>query len=180
MIEDLESILTKRFSGGKVILRPLNKDDLSRSLAWLTDPLVNKYLSQSFGDLTAKQEEQWFEYIKDSSTDMVFAILEKISGMHIGNCALHKIDKRKKTCELGIVIGEKDYWDRGFGTDAVKTLTGIALDELEMSKVRLNVYTYNHRAIKVYENCGFRLARVLKRNHLYNGKYWDTLVMEYP
>jgi RimJ/RimL family protein N-acetyltransferase len=180
MAEYLDSILTRSFSGSSITLRPLKKDDLSRSLGWLTDPLVNKYLSQSFGDLTAKQEEQWFEYIKDSSRDMVFAILEKTSDIHIGNCALHKIDTRKKTCELGIVIGERDYWDKGFGTDAVKTLIGIALDELGMSRVRLNVYTYNNRAIKVYVNCGFRLVRVLKRNHLYNGKYWDTLVMEYP
>lgn len=180
MAEVFESILAKQFSGGKVILRPLERQDLSRSLGWLKDPRINKYLSQDFRDLTLRQEEQWFEYIKDSSQDIVFAIQEKISGLHIGNCALHKIDRRKKTCELGIVIGEKDYWDRGFGSDAVNTLTGIALEELGMARVRLNVYTYNRRAIKVYGNCGFRIVRVLKRNHLYNGKYWDTIIMEYP
>lgn len=165
--------------GGKVMLRPLEKSDLDRSLKWLTDPLVNKYLSHNFRDLTASQEEQWFDYIKDSHQDMVFAVLDSTTENHIGNCALHKIDYRKKTCEMGIVIGEKDYWDRGYGTDAVKVLVGFAIENLKLLKVWLNVYTYNHRAIKVYENCGFKLVRVLKRNHLYNGKYWDTLVMEY-
>jgi RimJ/RimL family protein N-acetyltransferase len=179
MVQDLKLVSEKSFPGGKVILRPLEKNDLGKSLEWLTDPSVNKYLSQNFKDLTVKQEEQWFDYIQDSHQDIVFAILEKSSGKHIGNCALHKIDRRKKTCELGIVIGDKDYWDRGFGTDAVKVLVDFALDVLELSKIWLNVYTYNHRAIKVYENCGFKLVRVLKRNHLYNGKYWDTLIMEY-
>jgi RimJ/RimL family protein N-acetyltransferase len=179
MIQDLKLFSGKSFPGGKVILRPLERSDLEKSLEWLTDPLVNKYLSQNFKDLTVKQEEQWFDYIQDSHQDIVFAILEKSSGKHIGNCALHKIDQRKKTCELGIVIGDKDFWDRGFGTDAVKVLVDFALDDLEMSKIWLNVYTYNHRAIKVYENVGFKLVRVLKRNHLYNGKYWDTLIMEY-
>ena len=111
--------------------------------------------------------------------DMVFAIVERESDIHIGNCALHKIDPRKKTCELGIVIGEKEYWDRGYGTDSVKILLDFALNELELSRVWLNVYIYNHRAIKVYKNCGFRLLRVIKRNHLYKGRYWDTLMMEY-
>ena len=180
MIEDHRTISEKVFPGGKITLRPLEKEGLGRSLGWLTDPKVNKYLSQNFKDLTIQQEEQWFNYIKNSIQDIVFAIMERESDIHIGNCALHKIDPRKNTCELGIVIGEKDYWDKGYGTDAVKTLIGFAINDLELSKVWLNVYTYNHRAIKVYENCGFKLLRVLKRNHLYNGKYWDTLIMEYP
>ena len=179
MIDDFKTIPDKILPGGRVTLRPLEKGDLDKSLEWLTDPMVNKYLSHNFRDLTVQQEEQWFNYIKGSSQDMVFAILEKSSDKHIGNCALHKIDHRHKTCELGIVIGEKDYWDRGYGTDAVKALIGFATHDMKLSKVWLNVYTYNRRAIKVYENCGFELVRVLKRNHLYNGKYWDTLIMEY-
>lgn len=179
MVQDLTTFSEKVLPGGKVTLRPLEKTDLDRSLQWLTDPLVNKYLSQNFKELTVRQEEQWFKYIKDSNQDIVFAILETASNTHIGNCALHKIDQKRRSCELGIVIGEKDYWDRGFGTDAVKVIVNFAIGELGLSKVWLNVYTYNQRAIKVYENCGFKLLRVLKRNHLYNGKYWDTLIMEY-
>ncbi|MCD4669339.1 MAG: GNAT family N-acetyltransferase [Actinomycetia bacterium] len=169
----------KEISGGKVILRPLEKQDLSKSLRWLTDPLVNKYLSQNFRDLTGGQEEKWFDYIQDSQKDMVFAILDRDAGLHIGNCALHKINKIKSGCELGIVIGEKEYWDKGYGTDSVKALVGFALADLRLSRIKLNVYTYNHRAIRAYSKCGFGLIRVLKRNHLYDGKYWDTLIMEY-
>ena len=115
MVDYFKTVSEKMLSGGKVNLRPLEKKDLAKSLLWLTDPLVNKYLSQNFKDLTVKQEEQWFNHIKDSQQDMVFAMLEKESDHHIGNCGLHKIDNRQKTCELGIVIGEKSYWDRGYG-----------------------------------------------------------------
>jgi RimJ/RimL family protein N-acetyltransferase len=169
----------KEISGGKVILRPLEKQDLARSLQWLTDPLVNKYLSQNFKDLTWEQEEKWFDYIQDSHKDMVFAILDRKAEFHIGNCALHKINEIKGICELGIVIGEKEYWDKGYGTDSVKALVDFALMDLRLSRIRLNVYTYNHRAISAYNKCGFKLIRVLKRNHLYDGRYWDTLIMEY-
>lgn len=171
--------IEKKISGGKVILRPLEKQDLTRSLQWLTNPLVNKYLSQNFKDLTGEQEEKWFDYIQDSQKDMVFAIIDRAAGLHIGNCALHKIDKIKDSCELGIVIGEKEYWDKGYGTDSVKVLVDFALMDLGLFRIRLNVYTYNHRAINTYSKCGFKLIRVLKRNHLYDGRYWDTLIMEY-
>jgi len=173
------TITEKEISGGKVILRPLKKQDLARSLQWLTDPLVNKYLSQNFKNLTMEQEEEWFDYIHNSQQDMVFAILDRDIGLHIGNCALHKINGSRGSCEIGIVIGEKEYWGKGYGTDSIKTLVDFALKELRLFKIRLNVYTYNHRAIKLYDKCRFELIRVLKRNHLYNGRYWDTLIMEY-
>jgi RimJ/RimL family protein N-acetyltransferase len=165
--------------GSKVILRLLEKNDLERSLQWLTDPLVNKYLSHNFKDLTNEQEEKWFNYIQESEQDIVFAILDRETGLHIGNCALHKINRKKHSSELGIVIGEKQYWDKGYGTDAVKTLLRFALGGLGLSIIRLNVFKYNKRAIKAYSRCGFKTVKVLKNRHLYNGKYWDTIIMEY-
>jgi len=169
----------KIMEGKKTLLRSLEKDDLRRSLAWLTDPIINKYLSQNFKDLTEDQEEKWFNYVQDSEQDIVFAILQKDTGLHIGNCGLNRIDHQNGTCELGIVIGKKDYWNRGFGSDAVDTLVKFALYDLNIPSVRLNVYNYNHRAIKAYKKCGFKLLKILKRDHLYDGKYWDTLVMEH-
>ncbi len=173
------TIPEKEISGGKVVLRPLEKQDLARSLQWLTDPLVNKYLSQNFKDLTVKQEEEWFNYIQDSQKDIVFAILDRKAGSHIGNCALHKINKNGGSCELGIVIGEKKYWGKGFGTDSIRILVDFALKKLRLSRIWLNVYIYNHRAIKAYGKCNFKQIKILKNNHLYNGRYWDTLIMEY-
>ena len=169
----------KKLEGKRTLLRPLERSDLQRSLLWLTDPVVNKYLSQNFKDLTEEQEEKWFSYIQDSETDIVFAILEKDSSDHIGNCSLNKIDQRNGKCELGIVIGDKDCRNKGFGSDAVDTLINFAVEDLDIPIVRLNVYIYNQRAIKVYKKCGFKLIKVLKKDHLYDGKYWDTLIMEY-
>lgn len=169
----------KKLEGKRTLLRPLQRRDLQRSLLWLTDPMINKYLSQNFKDLTEEQEEKWFSYIQDSEADIVFAILEKDSSDHIGNCSLNKIDHRNRRCELGIVIGDKDHWNKGFGSDAVDTLVNFAVEDLEIPTVRLSVYVYNQRAIKVYKKCGFKLIKVFKKDHLYDGKYWDTIIMEY-
>lgn len=169
----------KNIPGEKTMLRKLEKDDLPKSLNWLKDPSVNMFLSQEFRDLTEEQEIKWYEYIQGSSRDMVFAILDRSNGQHIGNCSLNKIDPEKHYCEFGIFIGEKDYWSRGFGPDAINSMIAFATGTLNISTIRLNVYKYNQRAIRAYSKCGFRLLKILKKDHLYNGKYWDTLVMEY-
>ena len=57
--------------------------------------------------------------------------------------------------------------------------TKFAMSELNLKSIKLNVYKYNRRAIKVYKKCGFKLIQTQKKNHLYNGKYWDTLIMEF-
>lgn len=169
----------KNIEGEKTWLRKLERGDLSKSLNWLKDPSINMFLSQEFRDLTEEQEIKWYEYIQNSSRDMVFAILDRSNGKYIGNCSLNKIDTEKRYCELGIVIGEKDYWNRGFGTDAINSILEFASSNLKVKTIRLNVYKYNQRAIKVYGKCGFRLKRILRKDHLYGGKYWDTMVMEY-
>jgi len=165
-------------SGIKTVLRKLKRIDLERSMAWLKDPSTNKFLSQDFNNLTIEQEEAWYDIIQNSKNDLVFAILDKNGLKYIGNCALHKIDLEKHTCEIGIVIGERKYWNRGFGSDAIKSVVQFAFKDLNLSNILLNVYRYNKRAIKAYKKCGFVQVKVLEKNHFYGGKYWDTLVME--
>jgi len=136
-------------------------------------------LSQNFRNLTEDQELKWYSFIQNSKNDIVFAIEDIDTNLHIGNCALHKINWEKGSCEIGIVIGDKDCWDKGYGSDALRSILNFATNDLDIINIQLNVYKYNHRAIKAYKKCGFKLIKVLKKNHFYNGKYWDTLIMEF-
>lgn len=174
----LNNLYISKIYGAKANLRTLAKKDLKKSLMWLKDPFVNMYLSHNFRDYTEEQELKWFEFVQNSNNDVVFAIEDKGSSQYIGNCALHKIDWEKKKCEMGIVIGDKDYWNKGYGSDVVKTIAKFAFYKLNLKSIHLNVYRYNRRAIKVYRKCGFKLTGVERKNHFYNGKYWDTLLMQ--
>ena len=176
--KNLNKFPSKKIFGKKTILRALKKGDLKKCLIWLKDSSINMYLSQNFHDYTEEQELKWFEHIRSSQNDIVFAIEDIDTNLYIGNCALHKIDWEKGVCELGILIGEKDYWNRGFGSDAIRSVTNFALSYLNLISVVLNVYKYNHRAIKVYKKCGFKTTQIQKKDHFYGGKFWDTLVME--
>jgi RimJ/RimL family protein N-acetyltransferase len=169
----------RRILGKKTILRLLGKHDLKNSLTWLKDPSVNMYLSQNFREYNERKEQKWFEFIKDSNNDIVFAVEDIKTNLHIGNCALHKINWEKGSCEMGIMIGNKDYWDKGYGSDAIKSIIKFTLSDLKLKKIVLNVYSYNKRAIKVYKKFGFKTVQIQNKEHFYNGKFWDTLVMEF-
>lgn len=174
----INNFYIQKISGEKINLRTLEKKDLEKSLMWLKDPSVNMYLSRNFRGQTEEQELKWLEFIQNSNNDVAFAIEKKDSGLYIGNCSLDKIDWERKSCEMGIVIGDKNNWNKGYGSDAVKTVTEFAFRELNLKSVQLNVYRYNRRAIRVYRKCGFKLKSIERKNHFYNGKYWDTLLME--
>lgn len=178
-MKNFKDYKNKILYGEEIILRPLLEKDLDSCLIWLKDPEINKYLKQNYEDLTMKQELEWFNYIQGSNNDIVFAVITKKNQRYIGNCALHKINWQEKTCEFGIVLGEKVYWNKGYGSDATRIIIKFAIEDLLLSKIILHVFEYNLRARKVYENCGFKFVKILKNEHFYNNKYWDTLEMEY-
>ncbi|MBM3700077.1 MAG: GNAT family N-acetyltransferase [Actinobacteria bacterium] len=168
-----------KIEGKKIILNIMGKRHISRCIRWLADPEVNKFLTNNIKNVTRQQELEWLNFIKSSQTDIVFAINDKKSGTYIGNCGLHKVDICRKTCEFGIFIGDRKYWKKGFGTDAVKTILNFTSAELGLENVRLTVYEYNHRAINVYKRCGFCTVGILNKHHFYNDLYWDAYIMQH-
>jgi len=78
---------------------------------------------------------------------------------------------------LGVMIGVKDLWGRGYGTDAVRALCRHAFAEMNLHKVRLEVIATNPRAEAVYERVGFRREGVLREEFYRQGRYHDVIRM---
>jgi RimJ/RimL family protein N-acetyltransferase len=175
---DYRAIKKLKLCEGKIFIRPLNKNDLNQTIIWLKDPEINKFLSAAFEDLDLKKELEWFNEMSSSLIDFIFALEDKKNKKYIGTCGLHKVDWENKTCEFGIVIGDKEYWDKRFGTDAINGILKIAFKKLNLLKIKLFVYEYNMRAINAYKKCGFEVKEILKDDHLYGNCRWDTIVME--
>jgi len=169
----------KIISGDKIFLKKITRNNLSTCVKWLNDPEVNRFLSQSIKNIDEQKELDWYKNIRNSEEDLVFTINTKADSAYIGNCGLHKINLEKKLCELGIFIGNRDYWNKGFGTDTVRTILNFASTVLGIDAVQLIVYEYNHRAIYIYEKCGFVQTGILKKHHFYDNVYWDAYVMEF-
>ena len=178
-MDSIKKYRNKIITGKKISLREIRKSDLASCIRWLKDPEVTRFLSNSVKNLTETEEVQWFRSVKKSKNDIVFSIVAMPENKYIGNCGLHKINWTEKKCELGIFIGDRDYWNRGFGTAATMLLLDFATGTIGIEKIKLFVYEYNLRAKKVYEKCGFSVVEKLKNHHLFDNKYWDTYVMEY-
>ena len=100
-----------------------------------------------------------------------FAI-ETHEGKLIGNCMYYDIDTAKGQAELGILIGDRDYWSRGYGTDVVNTLVGHVFTTTTLKRIYLHTLTWNLRAQKSFSKCGFVALREVRRSG------YDFLLME--
>jgi RimJ/RimL family protein N-acetyltransferase len=165
-------------AGKKVRLRPIERDDLPRYVKWFGDPEVRRHLL-IYLPFSLAQEERWFEGLLDrlERQDEVMLAIETADGVHIGNVGLHAINWKDRSAELGIAIGEKAYWDQGYGTDAIRTLLGLAFREMGLHRVLLRVDADNARGIRCYEKVGFQREGTSRDAVFKGGSYHDQYVM---
>lgn len=107
----------------------------------------------------------------------VFGIFFKENKKHIGNIKLEPIDFENNKATLGILIGDKEYWGKGIGTEAVKLLVNWSFDNLGLEEVNLGVISENKAAINVYTKAGFRIDRIEKRSIEHKGEFHDNVIM---
>ena len=164
--------------GECVRLRPVEREDLPRFVTWFGDKEVRRHLTL-YLPFSMAQEERWFEGLLDrlEKQQAVLLAIETADGVHIGNIGLHAIDWKNRSAELGIAIGEKDYWDRGYGTDAIRTLLDLAFGEMNLHRVALRVDADNARGIRCYEKAGFCREGTLRDQVFREGRYHDQHVM---
>jgi RimJ/RimL family protein N-acetyltransferase len=160
-------------------LRPLDVADLDRYLEWINDPEVVQFLGGTLPLVSRLAETDWLERTarKDVAYGDVTLAIETLEGRHIGSIALHNPKQRDRHCSLGIMIGDKEYWSRGYGTDAIRTLLRLAFDEMNLNRVWLTVDEDNARGIACYRKCGFIEEARLRQDRYCAGRYHDTLIM---
>jgi RimJ/RimL family protein N-acetyltransferase len=132
---------------GKLVnLRAREISDLERNSRWVNDREVTRYLAFRY-QMPGLAEEAWLR--AGTSAPMAFGhvafAIETKDGRHIGNCDLTSVPEDRKAT-LGIMIGEKDCWSKGYGTDALMTLLRFAFDEMNLNRVELGVLDQNVRA----------------------------------
>lgn len=166
------------FIGKLVRLREYRKEDIGLKLNYINDPEVLRCLESGIPyPMTLNEELKWFEAISAYKDSYRFAIEAIESSQYIGDCGINGIDWKNSVASAVIFIGNKAYWGKGYGTEAMQILLSFAFNQININKVRLNVYSFNERAIKSYEKCGFKKEGVLRQEIFRDGKYHDTVVM---
>ena len=161
--------------GERVRLRGIERSDIPTFVRWFNDPETRGYL-QMYMPMSQAAEELWFEAQLKAENRHIFGV-ETLEGKLIGNVGLEDIDWKNRSAVLGITIGEKDYWDHGYGAEAITILLKFAFAEMNLHRVSLSVYEYNQRGIRCYEKCGFKLEGRKREAHFHDGEYHDELIM---
>jgi diamine N-acetyltransferase len=160
-------------------LRAPERSDIPRFVAWLNDPVVRAGLLVAL-PFSHSDEEAWFENMLKRPLEehpLVIEISQGEEWIAIGNCGFHNIDWRCRAAEVGIFIGEKSFWNKGYGTKVMRLLLTHGFTTLNLNRIALEVYENNPRAVRSYEKAGF-LHEGRKRQAMFKeGKYVDILLM---
>lgn len=159
-------------------LRPIEPEDADNFFVWINDPEVKEYLGQRYFFSLEAEKEYISSRVRSplSYNNMHFAI-DTLDGRHIGSIGVHQTLPEDRKATLGIVIGNKEFWSRGYGADALTALLGFLFDEVNLHRVDLEVDERNGRGIACYRKVGFIEEGRLRQSRYSRGAYWDTLVM---
>jgi RimJ/RimL family protein N-acetyltransferase len=162
------------FEGRLVRLRAVEEHDLPKINEGIWDPEVSQHLSVAWPEPLAGTRE-WWERGRNSERDAGF-VIETLAGEFVGGCGLHQISARNRSAILGIWLA-RPYWERGYGTDAVRTLCRFAFQEMNLQRVELGVLETNPRGVRAYEKVGFKEEGRLRRYLFVGGRYVDMIMM---
>jgi UDP-4-amino-4,6-dideoxy-N-acetyl-beta-L-altrosamine N-acetyltransferase len=162
--------------GTSLYLRPLEREDAPLVQPWINDPHVTRTL-RTCRPISLRAEEAFIERISQSEQDIGFVIVLHATERPIGVTGLTQIDWVNRHAGFGLLIGEKEEWGNGYGTEATRLVVRHAFTALNLNRVWLHVYEYNERALRAYEKVGFKKEGALRQEKFREGRYWDTITM---
>lgn len=164
--------------GTAVALGPPRRDLLAVYLKWINDFEVTRTLAIGMRPRSWESEQAWYDRISTSERDVFFTIYERASLRPIGGTGLHNVDHANRTADFGILIGEKDCWDKGYGTEASSLMLDFGFTVLGLHNIMLRVYSFNERGLRAYTRAGFRIIGRRRQAHRLGGRAYDEIYMD--
>ena len=144
--------------GDRVDLRDHLPGNRGAFIRWYQDPEVAGLLRHDLKPLTRRRAASYFASIilPLANKGHCWAIHRHDNGQLIGTAAVTNINEKTRSCLFRILLGEKDVWGQGFGTEASRLVAAEVFDTLPIDRIQLEVFTHNPRARRAYERVGFR------------------------
>ncbi len=159
--------------GQKINLEPLSQKHLSEEyVSWLNDPIVCRYNSHGNSTYTLQQAKVYIEQSKTSEHLMVYTIISNDDSKHLGNISL-KTSWQNHSAEIAILIGNKNAWGKGIGTEAYQLLMDLAFTQMDLHRIWSGVASENMSMIRILEKLGFTKESMMKEALHKDGRYLD-------
>ena len=163
-------------TGEKVALGPVTRALLPLVVRWRSDFEVTRTLAARWRLTSVHAVEAWFELVRAS--DHAFCVYERETERLIGFAGLMDVDPLMRTAELALVIGEKDCWGRGYGTEVARLMADYAFTWVHVHSLKLRVFGHNERGLRAYERAGFRVMGRWREAYRIGDRVLDVVFMD--
>jgi len=165
--------------GQRVYLRDLRLSDVGPVYqAWLADPEVAKFLIHGPQRLSLVELKHYVQEQIQSQNSLFLAIIERSSHRHIGNIKLAPIDRHHGLGTIGLLIGDKSAWGKGYGTEAIRLLSDYAFQDLGLRKIGAGICVGNEGSTEAFKRAGYVVWAVRKKQYCVAEQFVDEYLME--
>lgn len=170
----------KKLIGDRIYLSPkgVSEEEIEKFTMWLNDFQVTDYTGKSASLITLQSEKEWLESASKNTDDRIFNIIDLKNDKLVGTIGLEHFNWIDRSAILGIFIGDEDYRNNGYGTEAIKLLLEYGFKYLNLHTIKLDLLGVNERAHKCYLKCGFKDTGRDRESIFLDGKYYDRLHMD--
>lgn len=172
---DNRSLRKTVLTGQLVTLRPGEESDIYLLHKWYNDTELNKLAGWNSSKITT--DKLRYNMSRSFGYDPMNLMIDNEKGVPIGTIQLYDFNEQDKSCKLGIRIGDRAYWSKGYGKDAVVAILEYAFMKIDIYRVTLKVYEYNERAVNCYLKCGFQYEGRTRQSAYIDGKFYDEIIM---
>ena len=162
--------------GENIYLKPTERTDLEHFQKWTNDSEVRKLIGE-VTPMNEKDLDAYYERLTQDKSRIWFTIVLKKDNRIIGETGLLRMFHLWRNTDLSIILGEKDTWGKGYGTEAIMLLLDYAFGYLNFHRVSIGVVGFNNKALKFYEKIGFKKEGIQRDGYYYDHKYHDFVMM---
>ena len=156
-------------SSKRLDYRLLSEDDVTQNYVdWLNDPKVNRYLETRHTHQTKKNCLSYVAEMITSPTNYLFGIYLRETGKHIGNVKLDIAYPKHQRAELGLFIGEKNYWGKGLATETIQAITSWGFNNINLEKIDAGCYEENLASLRAFLKSGYQVEGFYRKSILFD------------
>ena len=174
----LRTPLTIKPENSRIYLKELALENITNLyLSWMNDPEVTNFLESRFQKHTIETLGDYVDQFLNDKNNILLGIFLFQDNQHIGNIKLGPINPFHYSSEVGILIGNKECWGKGYASEAIEMLVNHAFSKLGLHKLTAGCYSNNPGSEKAFLKAGFTREGTRKQQYCSDGTFVDHIMM---
>ena len=167
------------FLGGeRLYLREVRPSDVNDAYySWMNNPETIQYVESRFFPNSMESLQEYVKKVLGNKDNIFLAIVLKEKHKHIGNIKMGPINWVHRLADIGVILGEKDSWGKGYASEAISLLAEYAFKNLNLHKLTAGCYEPNQGSLKTFRKAGFEIEGKRKKHAFFNGEYVDVILL---